>query len=146
MIATGATRNIASAWKAGCVNVGTPIHGAAANAVKSMGLPHPRPFASSQYNRYPPMVPKMIGSLRQIPGADTATRAVISTVESPISASNPLPPLTDLTATGARLRPIAAITAPVTAGGINRSIQPTPDHMRISGILQYITPRATTQQ
>jgi len=32
------------------------------------------------------------------------------------------------------LRPIAAITAPVTGGGINRSIQPTPDHITISAI------------
>ncbi|MGY4627636.1 hypothetical protein ACVWY3_005392 [Bradyrhizobium sp. USDA 4486] len=39
-----------------------------------------------------------------------------------------------MTATGARLRPIAATTAPVTAGGIRRSIQPTPDHITTSAI------------
>ena len=31
-----------------------------------------------------------------------------------------------LTAIGARLRPITATTAPVTTGGIRRSIQPVP--------------------
>jgi hypothetical protein len=66
------------------VNVGKPIHGAAANAVKSTGFPNPRSFASNKYSRYPPMAPKMIGNLRQIPGAATAIKPTIRTVSSPI--------------------------------------------------------------
>ena len=58
---------------------------------------------------------------------------MIRTVASPIQVSNALA-LTALTATGARLRPIAATTAPVTAGGISVSTQPTPDHITISAI------------
>jgi hypothetical protein len=69
-----ASITLASAWKLGPVNVGKPIHGAAANAVKSMGFPNPRWFASNTYSRYPPMAPKMIGNLRQIPGARTEQR------------------------------------------------------------------------
>jgi hypothetical protein len=67
-----------------------------------MGFPNPKQFASGKYSRYPPMAPKMIGNLRQIPGAATAISPMIRTVKSPIQVSNWLP-LTDLTATGARL-------------------------------------------
>ena len=133
MIATGAIRTIASVWKVGAVKLGRPIHGAAASWVKSIGLPKPRPFANSKYKRYPPIAPRMIGRRRHRPGAATATTPMIRTVASPIQVSN-VPALTALTATGARLRPIAATTAPVTAGGSSLSTQPTPDHITISAI------------
>src|SRR5215471_9709391 len=47
MIATGAINNIASAWKLGPINFGEPIHDAAARAVKSMGFPNPKSFATA---------------------------------------------------------------------------------------------------
>jgi hypothetical protein len=125
------------------VNFGKPIHGAAANAAKSMGFPTPKPFASNKYSRYPLTAPQMIGNLRQIPGAATAVSPMIRAVSNPIQASNWLP-LTDLTATGARFSPMAATTAPVTMGGIKRSTQPTPDCMTIKAMTPYSTPAAMT--
>src|SRR6516164_11469936 len=65
----------------------------------------------------------------------------IRTVSSPTVVSNWLP-FTDLTATGARLRPITATTAPVTTGGIKCSIQPTPDLITIRAMTPYSTPAA----
>ena len=63
---------MASAWKLGPVNFGKPTHGAAVNDVKSIDFSSPKPLASNKYSRYPPITPKMIGNLRQIPGAATA--------------------------------------------------------------------------
>jgi hypothetical protein len=102
---------MASAWKLGLVNFGKPIHGAAANAAKSMGFPNPKPFVSNKYSRYPLTAPQMIGNLRQIPGAATAITPTIRTVTNPIQTSNWLP-LTNLRATGPRLRQMAATAAP----------------------------------
>ena len=46
-MATGAISAIACAFHAGAVKRGKPIHGAAATAAKSIGLPSPRPLVQS---------------------------------------------------------------------------------------------------
>ena len=46
------------------------------------------------------------------------------------------------TATGARFRPMAATTVPVTMGGISRSIQPVPATCATRPIRKYTTPQA----
>ncbi|MNH40710.1 hypothetical protein D3C79_1020660 [compost metagenome] len=60
-----------------------------------------------------------------MPRVNTATRPIHSTVTTAIQLSN-AEPETPLTAIGARFRPIAMTTAPVTTGGISRSIQRVP--------------------
>ena len=75
------------------------------------------------------------------PRANTATPPTHSTVASDIQRSKSLP-LTPLTTTGARFRPITATTAPVTTGGISRSIQRVPAALTISPISTYSTPQA----
>ena len=62
---------------------------------------------------------------RVMPRVNTATRAMLTKVTACIQASNGVGAMF-LTGTAARLRPITATTAPVTTGGISRSIQPVP--------------------
>lgn len=76
-----------------------------------------------------------------MPGACTATTPTASTVARPTQVSNGAP-LTALTATGARFRPMAATMAPVTTGGISRSTQRYPTACTTSPISRYNTPAA----
>ena len=73
---------------------------------------------------------------------NTATPPTHAIVTTAIHASNGVA-LAPLTAIGARLRPITATTAPVTTGGISRSIQPVPLAMTARPISVYTSPHTT---
>lgn len=60
-----------------------------------------------------------------MPRVKTATSAMLRKVTACIQASNEVGAIF-LTGTVARFRPMTATTAPVTTGGISRSIQPVP--------------------
>ena len=131
--ATGAISRMARASKAGAVNFGRPTQAACATGVKSMGAPRPSTLVSTQYSTYETISPTRMRSFWMAPRANTATRPTLSAVSSAIQRSNSLA-LTPLTTTGARFRPMTATTAPVTTGGISRSIQPVPTALTSSPI------------
>ena len=76
-----------------------------------------------------------------MPRVNTATRPMHSTVITAIQLSNGEAE-TLLAAIGARLRPIAITTAPVTTGGIIRSIQRVPIFITTRPIRVYTRPQA----
>ena len=123
--ATGAINIIAWPLKDGGVKCGSPNHAAWARGEKSSGLPRPKPLASRAYSAQATIRPTRISRRCSIPRVNTATMPIQSTVNTAIQLSKALAD-TLRTAIGARFRPIAITTAPVTTGGIRRSIQRVP--------------------
>ncbi len=71
------------------------------------------------------MSPTRISSRCVMPRVNTATAPTLTNVSACIHASNGVGAMF-LTGIPARFKPITATTAPVTTGGIRRSIQPVP--------------------
>ena len=76
-----------------------------------------------------------------MPRVNTATTATVTKVKACIHESKLLAAMF-LTGMLARFSPITATTAPVTTGGMKRSIQPVPAACTIAPMTMYSTPQA----
>ena len=125
MMATGAIISIAGPLKTGALKRGRPSQGAAARADRSTGLPQPSTLVNTAYTMLAAMSPSRISRRCAMPRASTATRPTQTKVTACIQLSKLLAAMF-LTGMLARFSPMTATTAPVTTGGMKRSIQPVP--------------------
>ncbi|MCY1511508.1 hypothetical protein D9M68_459320 [compost metagenome] len=125
MIATGAISSIALAVNTGAVKVGRPNQAALAMPLRSTGLPRPMPLVSAAYTSVARIRPMRIKRRCTMPRVNTATRPTHRKVTACIHESKLLAAMF-LMGMPARFSPMTATTAPVTTGGMKRSIQPVP--------------------
>ena len=138
---TGTISSMALALKMGAAKLGRPTQAALAMPDKSSGLPRPMPLVSTAYTMLATTKPTKINSRCTIPRVSTATRPTLTNVTTCIQLSKLLAAMF-LTGMLARFRPITATTAPVTTGGIKRSIQPVPTIWTIKPMSVYTAPQA----
>ncbi|CSP99638.1 Uncharacterised protein [Shigella sonnei] len=104
---------------------GKPNQAAWLTRVKSTAFPSPKTLVITPYSRQATIKPTRINNRWIMPRVNTATSPIHSTVITAIQLSKAEAD-TLFTAIGAKFRPIAITTAPVTTGGISRSIQRVP--------------------
>ena len=141
MMTTGTISSMAGALNTGAWNCGRPNQAALAMPDTSIGLPRPMPLVSSAYSRLAMISPTRISRRCSMPLVNTATSATHTKVRACIQASKLLAAMF-LMGMPARFSPITATTAPVTTGGMKRSIQPVPTRCTTTPTSVYTRPQA----
>ncbi len=99
------------------------------------------PLVSSAYSTLASSRPTRINNRCTMPRVNTATRATQTKVSACIQLSKLFAAMF-LMGICARFRPITATTAPVTTGGMKRSIQPVPTRCTTTPTAAYTAPQA----